>query len=163
MSYLIALIIIMVAGVTFTVFRNDVSAPTIESTASTTDVAVTPLETTAQNAIVEETTSAPTIAEVSAYTNGTHTTSVTYMTPKRSTYLMDVTLTLTADTVTNATIVYSQGAEKDPNAQRFENAYRAEVIGKKIDDLNLSRVGGASLTTNAFNEAVAKIKTSAQS
>jgi hypothetical protein len=31
------------------------------------------------------------------------------------------------------------------------------VIGENISDINLSRVGGASLTTEAFNEAVAQI------
>ena len=37
------------------------------------------------------------------------------------------------------------------------------VVGKKLETISLSRVGGASLTTNAFNEALAEVKTKAQS
>ena len=91
--------------------------------------------------------------------NGTYKTETTNRTPTFSTYKMDVSLTLANNIVTAATVAYSQGAEKDPNAKRFEDAYKSEVIGKDINTINLSRVGGASLTSNAFNQALAAIRT----
>ena len=99
---------------------------------------------------------------VASRKDGTYTSEVTYLTPTFSKYQLDVSLSIKNNIVTEATVADSQGAEKDPNAQRFEGAYRAEVIGKDINSLNLSRVGGASLTTGAFNEALAKIKTDAK-
>ncbi len=38
------------------------------------------------------------------------------------------------------------------------DAYESQVIGKKLDAIKLSRVGGASLTTGGFNDALAKVK-----
>lgn len=36
----------------------------------------------------------------------------------------------------------------------FTKNYKAQIIGKNIKDINLSRVGSASLSTKAFNEAI---------
>ncbi len=144
MPYIIIIVIIAVAGLAFTFMRTD-DTPTITETP-----------------VIETTTEVPAAMTQGTYRNGAHTASATYTTPKRSEYKIDVSLTLTDDTVTDAAIVYAQGSENDKNAQRFEQAYKTEVIGKKLDEINLSRVGGASLTSNAFNDAVAKIKTEAQ-
>jgi hypothetical protein len=179
MPYIIALVFIVVAGVAFTYMRTDVSAPTVETPSvvdtitETVDTPTEPAPVAQEEPVVREPVvetepappredSAPAVV-ASEYQDGTHTTAVTYNTPKRDTYLLDVSLTLANDIVTDASVTYGNGAEKDSNAQRFEKAYRTQVIGKKLDALNLSRVGGASLTTNAFNDAVAKIKADAQS
>lgn len=158
MPYIIALVAIVALGVGFTLLQSDKTAttetptPVTETTTDTTTPVVTETETPTE--------------EVSAkndYANGTHSTQVTYFTPMRSEYLLDISLTLTNDIVTDANITYSQGAEIDPNAQKFEAAYKEQVIGKDIDSLNLARVGGASLTTGAFNEALVTIKADAKS
>ncbi len=157
MSYVIAIIAIVVIGVGFTLFQSQ-KATEVEISTSNQE-AVTQERAPSQPA--PETTNNSTAQ--SEYTDGTYTANVTYLTPKRDEYGVAVSLTLTKDIVTGATVTYSNGAEKDPNAARFEAAYKAEVIGKDIDTLNLSRVGGASLTTNAFNDALVKIKADAQS
>lgn len=145
MPYIIAVLVIAVLGIGFTLYQSKetegVNPPAVTTTTET------PAAT--QKAIV--------------YRNGTYTAKTTYRTPKQAEYLMDVSLTLADDTVTDASVVYSQGAENDPNAQKFEAAYKAQVIGKKIDSINLSRVGGASLTTTAFNNALTNIKVEARS
>lgn len=152
MPYIIALVVIVALGVGFTLIQSPKTA--------TTDSTPT---------ITEETNETADSAEVATtevphdYDNGVHRTEVTYMTPLKNEYRLDVSLTLNNDIVTDADITYSQGAEIDPNAQKFEGAYKTEIIGKDIDSLNLSRVGGASLTTGAFNEALATIKTDAKS
>ena len=150
MSYIIAIIAIVVIGVGFTLFQS-------KNTDSEPMVVTEEIVELKEAPIVADTTTA------ADYQDGTYATDVTYQTPKRDEYGVNVSLTLTKDIVTDAKITYSNGAEKDPNAARFEAAYKAEVIGKDIDTINLSRVGGASLTTTAFNNALVNIKADAKS
>jgi len=42
--------------------------------------------------------------------------------------------------------------------QDFDSEYKQFVVGKSIDEVNISRVAGASLTTDAFMEAINQIK-----
>jgi uncharacterized protein with FMN-binding domain len=146
MPYVIAVLVIAVIGIGFTMFQSN-KVPATQETAITETA--TPVEEVANQS--------------ATYKDGAHTASATYLTPAKAEYLVEVSLTLANDIVTDAQITYSQGAEKDPNAAKFEAAYRTEVIGKNIDTLNLSRVGGASLTTGAFNNALTNIKTDAKS
>lgn len=169
MPYIIAFVVIVVIGVSYTLFQNskpggetaDTTAIRVEETIPEDNTA--PTDSVAAEPVPETTVSTPTtkpevVADAPDYVDGTYTTAVTYTTPKNDEYLLDITLTIANDVVVDADVVYSQGAEKDPNAQRFEAAYEAQVIGKDMDAISLSRVGGASLTTGAFNNALAKIK-----
>lgn len=45
--------------------------------------------------------------------------------------------------------------------RKFASGYKAEVIGKNIDEVKLNRVAGSSLTSNGFNDALEHIKTDA--
>lgn len=156
MPYIIAILVIVAVGVGFTLFQKD----------KTETPVVTPntQELVTNEPAPEANPSTDTETEATTdYKDGTYETQVTYLTPVRDEYLLDVSLTLQNDIITGAKVVYSQGAEKDPNPQRFEAAYKAQIIGKNIDTLNLSRVGGASLTTAAFNNALADIKADAKS
>lgn len=40
----------------------------------------------------------------------------------------------------------------------FANLYKTRVVGRNIDAVDVTRLGGASLTTDAFNFALEKIK-----
>ncbi len=102
-------------------------------------------------------------APATAYTDGAHTANITYRAPENSNHTMAVTLTLKGDIVTASSITYGgdKVGESSKYQNRFMSAYQSQVIGKKLDAIKLSRVGGASLTTNGFNDAVAKIKASA--
>jgi hypothetical protein len=83
----------------------------------------------------------------------------TYLTPARTNHTIDVTLTVEAGVVTAADVVYDKGdGFSNPNQERFDGAFEAEVIGKPLSEISLSRVGGASLTSEAFNQAVAEIR-----
>jgi len=89
----------------------------------------------------------------------TYTGSGTYLTPARTNHKIDVTLTVEGGIVTDADVVYDGGAGfSNPNQERFDGAYKAQVVGKSLSEISLSRVGGASLTSAAFNEAVASIR-----
>jgi hypothetical protein len=88
-----------------------------------------------------------------------YTENTSYLTPARTEHKMAVTLTVADGVVTDASVTYDGQSSgfSNPNHERFDAAYKTEVIGKKLSEVSLSRVGGASLTSKAFNEAVAKI------
>jgi hypothetical protein len=161
MPFIIAIVIIVIAGIGFALTKSNqssdpvVTAPENIIRIEETEIALTEqtVITATEEAVVVEDTASPGIPD------GTHTANVTYFTPKRDEYSLSVSLTTENGVVTDATIIYGQGAEVDPNPQRFDGAYREVVIGQKLEDINLSRVGGASLTTAAFNEAVEQILT----
>jgi len=108
-------------------------------------------------------TSATTIADTSVVTAAPETFSATgnYLTPARTAHTVDLTLVLEGDTVADATIIFdgktAAGQYSNDNQARFDAAYKTQVVGKRLSDISLSRVGGASLTSQAFNEAVATI------
>ena len=142
MPYIITILVAVVLGVGFTLFQSNKTASVSEPTPIT--------QTTPTNVVVN-------------FKDGTYNADATYRTPVMSKYKINVALQVTGGVVTNSTVTYADGAEKDPNAKHFEEAYKTEVVGKKLNDINLSRVGGASLTTGAFNQALTVIKTQAQS
>ena len=98
---------------------------------------------------------APTPAVASGQT---YSEKVSYLTPARTEHKMNISLTVAAGLVTGASIVYDEGAGfSNGHQERFDNAYKAQVVGKSLENISLSRVGGASLTSEAFNRAVASI------
>lgn len=110
---------------------------------------------TAEEAVVETT---PNPTPETTAVGSTFTENVSYLTPARTEHKMAVSLTVTDGVVTDSNIVYDEGdGFSNPNQERFDAAYKAEVIGKPLAEISLSRVGGASLTSQAFNDAVAKI------
>jgi cytoskeletal protein RodZ len=84
----------------------------------------------------------------------------TYLTPARTSHELEVSLSVADDgTVVGANVTYdNQDGYSNSHQERFDEAYRDEVVGKKLSEIELSRVGGASLTSEAFNEAVADIR-----
>jgi hypothetical protein len=127
-----------------------------------TPVPTTPVAGTPTKPATPSTPTTPT-APATTYADGAHTANITYRAPENSNHTMAVTLTLKGDIVTASSITYGgdRVGESTQYQNRFMKAYESQVIGKKLDAIKLSRVGGASLTTGGFNNAVAKIKASA--
>jgi uncharacterized protein with FMN-binding domain len=98
------------------------------------------------------------------YDDGVYEATADYQSPN-GTETIKVTLTLEGDVVTDVEV---EGASVDPSPEveryqgEFEDGIAAEVVGKNLDDLQVDRVGGSSLTSGGFNEAVDQIKTKAQ-
>ncbi|KQP27893.1 hypothetical protein ASF38_03500 [Aeromicrobium sp. Leaf272] len=46
--------------------------------------------------------------------------------------------------------------------EKFAGGIADEIVGKNIDDIDVSKVAGSSLTSGGFNEAVDQIKSEAQ-
>jgi hypothetical protein len=56
----------------------------------------------------------------------------------------------------------AQGGESASYQDSFSSSLNSKVINKKIDSINLSAVGGASLTTDAFMLAFGTIQSQAK-
>lgn len=169
MPYVIAVVVLVIAAAAFLVLRSPVEAPTtpepneareeapdqasveaeVEPNANADVTAETELDATPE-------TEAPTVPVV---VSQTYTAEASYLTPRRTEHVIDVTLTIDGTTITNADVTYDGGAAATPSHAGFDNAFEAAVIGQNINTISLSRVGGASLTSNAFNDAVAEIRT----
>jgi hypothetical protein len=112
------------------------------------------------------TTVAPnTATHATAFKNGTYSAEVTYLAPDTVSYPLKVTLTLENDIVTASEITYpkvAEGVSADYQKQ-FATTYKTKVVGQPLTAIKLSRVGGASLTTNAWNDAQKKITAQAKS
>ncbi len=96
------------------------------------------------------------VADSNTYTNGTYSATKSYRTPN-GTYQMNVSVTVNNDVVTASTLSFDSDGSHDGYSKRFSSGYQSQVIGKALGNINLTRVGGASLTTTAFNAAIANI------
>jgi len=107
-------------------------------------------------------TQAGSAGSAATYKDGTYSASGQYATPE-SVETIEVSLTLADDTITDVTVTGDPKARESKEYQgRFIGGIKDEVVGKKIDDISVSRVAGSSLTSGGFNEAVATIKTEAK-
>ena len=96
------------------------------------------------------------------YTDGTYEATGQYATPE-SVETVDVTLTLAGDTVTDVIVTGDpQAAESRRYQGEFIGGIKDEVVGKKLDEISVSKVAGSSLTSGGFMKAVDAIKSQAQ-
>ncbi|MCU1566426.1 MAG: hypothetical protein JWQ56_1363 [Pseudarthrobacter sp.] len=98
----------------------------------------------------------------SAYKDGTYSADGNYVSPN-GTETVGVELTLADGTVTGVNITQHPS---NPNTRKFQGEFAGgiagQIVGKNIDELNVSKVAGSSLTSGGFNQAVEKIKQEAQ-
>lgn len=101
-------------------------------------------------------------ADTSAeYTDGEYSASGAYQSPN-GTESVIVQLTLEGDVVT-AVAVTPGGSNSTTQyyQDQFVGGIEAEVVGKDIDELQVTRVAGSSLTSGGFREALEAIKADA--
>ncbi|NUJ89385.1 FMN-binding protein [Plantibacter sp. MCCC 1A11337] len=119
---------------------------------------------TKSTAAPEATTSTDAAAGSSAtdYQDGSYTADGSYQSPN-GTESITVTVTLAADTVTAVDVVsHAESANSKRYQAEFISGIAAEVVGKDIDSLKVSKVAGSSLTSGGFNAAIDTIKTEAK-
>lgn len=101
-------------------------------------------------------------SSASTYKDGTYQASGQYYTPEGAESIgVSITLqngTVSATSATNE----AQGRESRFYNEDFIAAYSSYVVGKKLDDIQLGIVAGASLTPNGFNQALESIKQQAK-
>ncbi|GAC02140.1 hypothetical protein GONAM_45_00170 [Gordonia namibiensis NBRC 108229] len=106
-------------------------------------------------------TSTATVAEGATgeqYKDGEYTAEGGYISPGGP-QKVGVTVTLSNDVITAVSVDTSQ--TKGPSVEyqgKFAGGISDVVVGKNIDDIEVDKVSGSSLTSGGFNEAIEKIK-----
>lgn len=131
--------------------------------ASSADAASTPAATLQSTTEATPDAAASTGAATgsSAYTDGEYSAEGQYTSPGGK-ETVGVSLTLADDVITAVTVT----PESDnPNGKKYQGEFAdgiaAVVVGKSIDDIEVSKVAGSSLTSGGFNDAVEQIKADA--
>lgn len=95
---------------------------------------------------------------VIAYKDGVYEATGNYRSPA-GTEEIDVKVTLENGGIKDVSVTPKADSPTSKQYQTlFVNNYKGNVVGKKIDDVTLSKVSGSSLTPIGFNEAITKIK-----
>lgn len=144
-------------------------APADANTTASNETADTAQE---QEETVEETTLAQSepqvqvidqVCENGRYCNGDYSVVINYEVSDGSDAYVNARIVLEDDEVQYATASYGATSQEVQQWQsEFDNDFRKLVIGKSLDDVALSRVGGASLTTDAYQQAVELIEDEAR-
>lgn len=136
-------------------------APTTEpaTTTNTTPTPVPPTQAPKTPAVVPSP-----VTQKTTYKDGTYKVTVNYTAPDRESHPVNVAITLKNDVVTASDVTYAAtvSGPTEHYESSFAAAYKTQVVGKSLDSIYLSRVGGASLTTNAWNNAQAQIEAQAK-
>ena len=109
-------------------------------------------------------TEEPAAAITGPYTDGDYEATADYQSPN-GTETIDVAVTLKGDVIQEVTVT-GKSVDPSPEVLRFQGEFEAGiesvVKGKNIDELDVHRVGGSSLTSSGFNEAIEQIKIKAK-
>ena len=139
----------------------------LQNSSTSVQVSSTPTHSppaTTSSALAATSTSPTTSSSSSSsvYKDGTYSADAQYYVPHGYEDIK-VTLTVSSGVVTNSSIVNSESNRDSQGYQAdFASVYKSSVVGKKLSEIKLSYVAGASDTTNGFNDAVSQIKTQAQ-
>ncbi|MCC2030754.1 FMN-binding protein [Microbacterium allomyrinae] len=95
------------------------------------------------------------------YVDGTYTAEGSYSTPE-TVETISVTVTLEGDVITAVEVTGDpQARESEQYQGEFIGGIADVVVGEDIDDIQVSRVAGSSLTSGGFNDAIDAIKAEA--
>ncbi|MBT8161096.1 MULTISPECIES: hypothetical protein [Arthrobacter] len=96
------------------------------------------------------------------YKDGTYSADGDYFSPNGG-ETVGVQLTLSGNAISAVDITVHAD---NPNTQKYQGEFKdgiaAQVVGKKLDEINVTKVAGSSLTSGGFNKAVEKIKSEAK-
>ncbi|SMH33677.1 FMN-binding domain-containing protein [Rathayibacter oskolensis] len=118
-------------------------------------------EATTESTAAATDDSAAAASSDSAYADGTYDAQGSYTSPGGS-ETVGVSLTLEGGVVTAVTVTpESENPTGEQYQERFAGGIAGEVVGKSIDEIDVSKVSGSSLTSTGFNDAVETIKADA--
>ncbi len=147
--------LVLVIGITATVYLLGSSSDDIDSNSLETQVTQ---ESNTANQNTQQEVNTETRIESEENSDGVYKSEIEYDVPQRHVESIEVEITIEDGIVTELKNTHSKTSEDSVYHQNdFENAITDQVIGKKIEEIELSRVGGASLTTGAFNQALDEI------
>ncbi len=147
---LVGIIVVVLLGIAATaVFIASINTERNDSIASTDTV------------ITSQSSSSDTNS-TSNFESGDYSAKGSYLTPG-GTESIDVKVTLADNVVTSASVTQNAiSGEAKEFQSRFASGFQTEVVGKNINEVNLSRVAGSSLTPVGFNSALEDIKDEAR-
>ena len=101
-------------------------------------------------------------ADAGAYADGDYSAEGSYSNPGgQSTVKVD--LTINDGTISDVTVTpEAENGTSKQYQEKFAGGIADEVVGKSLDDLDVTKVAGSSLTSGGFNEAIEQIKSDAQ-
>lgn len=101
-------------------------------------------------------------ASSGSYKDGTYTKTISYYVPHGGSNSIKVTLTVSGGNITSVTTndSYTDG-ESQMYISSFESSVSSDASGQSLASYGPSRIGGASLTTEAFAEAISGIRSDA--
>jgi len=106
----------------------------------------------------DDNTSSDSTATSGEYKDGTYQADGSYQTPE-TVETISVSLTIADGVVESVEVTGDPKARETEQYQgQFIDGISDEVVGKSLDEIEVSRVAGSSLTSGGFNEAVASIK-----
>ena len=99
---------------------------------------------------------------MSGYKDGTYTASSRYHVPHGGTNTMSATVTIASGRITavKTNDTYTDG-ESAMYVDSFDTSANSSVVGTSLANASFSRIGGASLTTSAFDSVLDTIRTQA--
>ena len=101
-------------------------------------------------------------ASANVYKDGTYTSEGMYVSPGGNEKI-NVSLVLKDDVIVDATVKSLATLPASVNWQgKFVSGVKEQVVGKKLSEVNLTKVSGSSLTPKGWNDAVAKIQVQAK-
>ncbi len=149
---IIGLIVValLVAAATATIVISSNNA--VSDTSTTTSD--TPLTSSSTTPTVSTSASTPT----ASLKNGSYSATGSYQTPGGQEQI-SVQVTLSDGVITDASVT-QQGktGEAQEYQSKFVSGFKSQVVGKKIDEVSLTRVAGSSLTPIGFNSAIDDIE-----
>ncbi|MCC3299934.1 FMN-binding protein [Arthrobacter sp. zg-Y895] len=99
-----------------------------------------------------------------SYADGEYSGTGSYIPPSGTSEDVDVTLRLEGGVVTELEVETSQ---KNPTSKQYQREFTAgvkeQVVGRNLDELDVDKVAGSSLTSEGFNRALDAIRSEAAS
>ncbi|MEV7397722.1 FMN-binding protein [Aeromicrobium sp. NPDC092404] len=96
------------------------------------------------------------------YKDGDYEASAGYSNPGGESEVK-VEVTLAANKITEVTVTpLAENGTSKQYQEKFAGGISDEVVGKSLDELDVSKVAGSSLTSSGFNAAIDDIKADAQ-
>ena len=156
-----ALAIANILGATLFVVTHSTPAATPTSTAASNQTATRETATTQKSNFVNPSVSGSPVSS-SGYKDGTYTARANYSVP-RGNNSISVALTLTNGVVRSVKSTHDYNdRESGMYIDSFDSRIESIIVGRSLESIALSRVGGASLTTHGFDDALASIATQAK-
>lgn len=107
-----------------------------------------------------ESSAADTGTDAEAYTDGTYEAEGSYANPGGQSSV-DVTMTVEDNAVTKVEVAPGASGTSLSYQKQFIAGIDTEVVGKSLNDIEVTKVSGSSLTSGGFNKALAQIKSEA--